>query len=118
MRALGGTRFIDECGDAEVDDLRPKPAVTFLEQDVGRLQVTVHDALRVRMLHGIADARQQRDAALERQAQVVRGLVERPARHELHRHERDPTRQHARIEHGGDAGMAHRGQRLRLVLEA
>ena len=110
--------MIDECRDAEVDDLGTHATVTHLEQHVGGLEVAVHDALGVRMLHRIAHARQQRDALVERQPQVVGGVVEWPALHELHRHERQTTRQHTCIEHGGDARVAHRRKRLGLVLES
>ena len=49
----------DRLGDAEVDDLRHRPAVLDADQDVRRLEVAVDDALLVGVLHGAAHRHEQ-----------------------------------------------------------
>ena len=61
----------DGLGDAEVDDLRVGPALVLGDDDVGRLEVAVDDALLVRVLHALADAHEQGDALAQRQRVLV-----------------------------------------------
>ena len=46
-------------GHAEVDDLRHRLAVVQGDQDVGRLEVAVDDALLMGVLHRLADGDEQ-----------------------------------------------------------
>ena len=64
VRAAGG-----DLGDAEVGDLR---AVAFEEDDVRRLHVAMHDALRVREIERLGDLRADVGDLLERQRASLR----------------------------------------------
>ena len=57
--ALLGQPRAGRLGHAEVDHLRHRPAVVQADQDVGRLQVAVDDALLVGVLHRLADGNEQ-----------------------------------------------------------
>ena len=59
---LLGEPLLDGLGDAEVDDLGHGHAVVQRDQDVGRLDVAVDDALLVGVLDGLADLDEQLQA--------------------------------------------------------
>ena len=120
---LGGERavgqpLLDRLGDAEVDHLRHRLSVGHPDQDVGRLEVAVDDALLVRVLDGAADADEQLEPAAEIEAVPVAVLGDRLARHELHDEVGAALVGGAGVEHPGDVGMVHQRERLALALEA
>lgn len=54
---LGQPR-VDGLGHSEVDDLRDGPTVLVSDEHIGRLQVSVHDALDVGVLYSVTDLRE------------------------------------------------------------
>ena len=105
-------------GDAEVDDLRHGPPVHLGDEDVGRLQVAMDDAFLMGVVDAEADFFEERDALAQRC--LVPGAVtgDGHALDELHHKVGPPVWRHARLQHGGDAGIPHGGQGLTLLLEA
>ena len=66
---LRGQRFIRQLaggrlGHSEVDDLGHRLAVDQRDQDVGRLQVTMDDALLMGVLHRLADRHEELEALI------------------------------------------------------
>jgi hypothetical protein len=78
----------------------------------------VDDPLLVGVLDAQADLGEQAQASLVRELPSVAVLRQRFPRHVLHREERKPTRRLSGVEHLGDRGMIHEGERLTLGLEA
>src|SRR3546814_20926239 len=70
--------------DAKVDDRRHLTSVYLVHQQVAGLEVAMHHALLVRMLHALADADHQFDAPAQRQAVFFAELRQRTAGDELH----------------------------------
>ena len=114
LRVAGGG---GELGQAEVDQLR-RLAVLGVgrEQDVGRLEIAMHDAGGVRRVEAPAQPLRDGERALDRQRPALDEVGERLAAHVLHDDERRiaddeiEEARHVRVLDGGD--------RLRLVLEA
>ena len=90
--------------DPEVEELDLKlPARLAREEHVLRLQVAVHDPLRVRRGEPGEDALEDRDRLLERNAPAVRGVRrERHAIEELHHEVRRPVLGLRGLEHAED----------------
>ena len=118
LRLLGGVvariGVVAQLGEAEVEHLEPPVR---REHHVLGLQVAVQDALAVRRAHGVGECDREREEALHREAARGDLLAERLALDELHRQEAQAVRFLDRVQHH-DAGMAERGDRLRLALEA
>ena len=117
-RHTEAARFVrpEHARDAEVQHLRPS---TLLDEDVAGLQVAVDDAVLVRVLHGVADVREQ----LETRPHVERSgvLQERPAVDELHGEVREGPQRAGESARGvdlGDRGVPQTREQLRLQLEA
>ena len=76
------------------------------------------DALLVGVLHRLADRHEQLQPLLGRQPGLVAELGQRQAVDQFHDEERLARRRQAAVEHAGDVGVIHHGQRLPLLLEA
>ncbi|MBK7367059.1 MAG: hypothetical protein IPJ04_03880 [Candidatus Eisenbacteria bacterium] len=90
------------------------------DEDVLGLQVAMHDALRVRVLHRVGDAREHGDAISRRRHALGSPAPEGHTVHELH-HEIGrggaPFAGLARVEHARDAGMVEPREDRGLALE-
>ena len=120
---LGEDRRFDEpmvrrLREAEVDDLGRGRSILQCDQHVAGLEVAVHDALQVRVLHAGADLLEQVDALLERQLVAVAVVRDGDALHVFHRKPRLPRRREPRVEHLRDRRVLHQRERLALRLEA
>ena len=104
-------------GDAEVDDLRKWPAVDLVDQQVAGLQVAMHHAALVRVLHALADTDQQPQARLQRQLVGLAVRGQRAAGDELHREPRLALGRGPGVEDLGDGRMPHLRQQLPFDLE-
>ena len=104
-------------GDAEVDDLRQRPAVNLVHQQVAGLEVAVDHALLVRVLHALAHAHEQRDALAQRQRVLVAVSGDGAAGDELHREVRMAIGSGAGVVDLGDGRVPHARQQLALDLE-
>jgi hypothetical protein len=72
LMVLGEQRLVGELlrrrlGDAKVDDLGGRLTILRAHQHVGRFDVAMDDALAVRVLHGVADLREQLQALFDSQ---------------------------------------------------
>jgi hypothetical protein len=94
------------------------------DQDVGGLDISVDDALVVRVLHRPADAGEQPQPLAGPEALVVAEVRERHALDQLHDEVRARRAAGVRggslagVEHPGDVGVVHQGQGLAFGLEA
>ena len=110
--------IVSEACDSEVENLRLAGSI---DQDIGRLEIAMNQSAPVRVLHGVADPRDQFEP-LARVERVRCGIVpERFTQDELHREMR--LRTEAGIGGAGlvdlrDARMLQPAERLRLALEA
>ncbi len=104
-------------GDAKVNDLCVRMAVLRADEHVARLDVAVDDALCVRVLHGVAHLRKEREPVVDAHAVLVGVLSDRLALDQLHHEERPAGLGCARIEHLRDVGVVHHRQCLPLLLE-
>ena len=66
---------LEEASDTEVDDLGDQPVVLFGDEHVGGLQVAVDDPALVRVLHRVADAREELEPGREVEAVLLGGAV-------------------------------------------
>ena len=87
-------------------------------QDVGGLQVAVHDQVAVRVGDRLAHLREQRQALLERRAVLGAEGGDRPALHELHDHVGAAVGGDAAVVQARDARVLEARQDLALGLEA
>jgi len=123
LAVLGEESFFSEpareaFGDAEVNDLGEEPAVGHDGDDVGGLEVAVNHALGVRVLHGVADLREEREAVFDAEP-VGRGEGGDGVALDVLYHEIRLARfGHARVEHARDVEVVHEGEGLPLGLEA
>ena len=76
------------------------------------------DPLLVRVLDGVADLDEKRDAPGHKEVLLVAVVGDLHAAHQLHDEVGPPGFGGARVEHPRDVGMVHHGQRLALGLEA
>jgi hypothetical protein len=93
-------------------------AAVVAHQHVARLEVAMHDAFLVRVLHRPAHLTHQQDAVLQGQLLLLAELVEWYTLHQLHREVRLPAFRRAAVVDLGDALVVHHRQRLALLLEA
>ena len=110
---------MERLGHAEVDDLRHRLFLLQRHQHVRRLDVAVQHALLMRVLDGVANGHEQPQPLGDGRPDVV--AVPRDgdaALHQLHHEIRQASFGGARVEHRGDARVAHQGQRLAFGLEA
>ena len=106
---------IEELRDTEVEQLH-LPVVR--HQDVGRLEVPVHDEIAVRVLDGLGHHEKELQAPGERQPVSVAVAVNRFALDQLHREERAAVIRRAAVEQLGDGWMIERGEDRSLLPEA
>ena len=105
-------------GEAEVDDFRNRFLVDLGDQHVRRLEIAMDDGFLMRVLHSLADLREQREAIVKREAKLVAVLGDGQAGDVLHDEVGAAFGRGAGIEHLGDVGMFHERQRLAFGLEA
>ena len=103
----------ENLGDAEVGNLHP---ALFVEQDILRLDVPVHDALVVRVLQRLADLRHDGQSFLRRHPPAPEQLPQGQAIHELHQQIIAPLHL-AKIIHRDNLRVIEPGQGARLALE-
>src|SRR3546814_17884568 len=106
----------DVCSSDLVDDLRQRTSVDIVHQQVAGLEVAMHHALLVRMLHALADADHQLDAPAQRQAVFFAELRSRTAGDELHSEERMTGGGGVGLDHMGDLRGPHPRPRTVLAL--
>ena len=104
--------------DAEVDDRRLGLAVVQRDEHVGRLDVTMDDALVMRVLDRVAHLGEQPQAIGDGELVPLAVVRDRHAAHELHCEERAAARGRAAVEHLRDVRVVHERERLALGLEA
>ncbi len=107
--------FGQQPGDAEVQQLDP---AIVAYQDVGGLQVAVHDEPLVGVLHGLADVMEQPQTILDRGAPRVAVLGDRRSFHVLHGEEGAAVHGDAAVEKTRDVRMLQARQDLPLAQEA
>ena len=108
--AAGRCRLL---GQAEVEQLRLTPLG---HEDVGRLDVAVHDPARMRRLEGVGDLGPQLEQRLERQRPRRQPFAQRFPFEQLHRDEGPPLVL-VDVEDRADVGVLQRGRRPRLALK-
>ncbi len=106
--------LVQVAGQAKIGDLGHALAV---EDDVGRLDVTVQDPLVVRIGQALADLQHQLETLLERSLAKVEDLFERAALDQLHREEVNPLLL-SDLQNRDDVGVTQPGQGLGFALES
>ena len=119
---LGEQCFLGEprtrrLGDAEVDHLRDRLGVVQRDEHVRWLDVTVDDALLVRVLDGVADLHEQVQPLPHRELGLVTVLGDGDALDKLHHEVRPACLGGAGLQHRRDVRVIHHRQRLPLGLE-
>jgi hypothetical protein len=118
VKGLVRQRLADRSlGDAEIDHLGYRHTVVQRYEDVRGLDVTVNDALLMRMLDGLADLDEQVEPFLSGKVGLVAVFGELDAPDQFHDEERTARLGAAGIEHLGYVGMIHHGQGLSFRLE-
>src|SRR4030095_4538784 len=87
-------------------------------KDIRRLQITVNDALLVRVLYRVADCDEELEALGRREILLVAILRDLDPADQFHHEIRTTSRRRASVEYARDVGMIHHRQRLALLLEA
>jgi hypothetical protein len=118
QHGLFGQLVPGRLGDAEVDDLRNRPAVVGCHQHVGRLDVAMDDALLVGVLDGLADGDEQLQAFADCEPVGVAILRDGQALDQFHDEIGASGVRGAGVEDLGDVGVVHQRQRLALRPEA
>src|SRR5262249_21625014 len=105
-------------GHAKVNDFGHWPAVHEPDQDIGRLQVAVDDALLVSVLHGLTNGYEELTSLAGRQPLLVAIGRDGDALDQLHDEIGPARRRPPSVVHLGDAWVVHQGQRLPLLFKA
>src|SRR5690606_27749789 len=105
----------DQLGDAEVE--QPNTTVG-VDQDVGRLEVAVHDELAVRMLDRGADIEEPAHACANAEASGIAPARERIAAHELEGEPGPTVGCHTAVDEAREVGMVEAGEDAALAQEA
>ena len=105
-------------GDAEVDHLGQRHAVVGGDKHVRGLEVTVDDALLVRVLHRLANLDEQVEPLRGGELVLLAVVGDLDSAHQLHDEIRTPRFRRPGIENLRDVRMIHHRQRLTLGLEA
>ena len=87
------------------------------DHDIGRLDVAVDDSLLVGMLDGMAYIDEQAEAGFGRELVLVAELGDRHPLDQLHDEVGPAGGCGSGVEHAGNVGVVHEGQRLPLRLE-
>jgi hypothetical protein len=113
-----GEPLVQRLGHAEVDDLRHGLRVLHGDHHVGRLDVAVDDPLLVRVLDGVADGQEERQAVAHGQAHLVAIPGDGQPLDQLHHEVRQARLGGAGVEDARDVRVVHESERLALGLEA
>ena len=104
--------------DSEIDDLRPHSGI---DKDIARLEIAMHDALRMAVGHRLAHLQQELDPAAQRHAAALAGMHQRfrtgNKLHHVVRHVDDAQTMTAGREDLGDARMTEPSERVGLTAE-
>ena len=111
---LGGFRLRESARDAEVHEHH---ATIGRHENVGRLEVAVHDEIPMRVLHRGADVAEQVQPRLDGQPAIVAVAVDVLAVDVLHREPGEPVGGDAAVEQPRDSGVVEAGEDLPLVEE-
>ena len=101
-------------GHPEVDQAN---AALGIDQQVGRLDVAVHDQPGVRMRDRFAGLHDQRHRITRPKAALRAPVMDRHAIHILHHHVRRAVVQQPAVDHPGDPGMLEHGEDAAFVVE-
>ncbi len=107
----------DRLGDAEVDNLWDPFIVLRRDQDVGRLDVAMDDALLVCVLHTLANVDEQLQPIADCEPMLVAVLRDGNPLYVLHREVRAALRRRPRVVDARDVRMIHQSQGLSLRIE-
>ena len=110
--------WIDGFGDAEVDDLGGGFAVLFADENVGRFDIAVNDALLVGVLDGLTDLDEDGKAVLNGELPFVAILGEWITGNVFHDEIRSSFFSRSRIDYTGDVRVIHAGECLSFRFEA
>ena len=115
---LVGKIVLRGLGDAGVDHLGHGAAVDGRDENVRGLDVAVDDALLVRVLDRVTDGNEKLEPLAGRELVFVAVFRDGLPLDQFHDEVRAARLGAAAIEHAGDVGMIHHGQRLPLGFEA
>jgi len=104
-------------GDAEINDLGARLAVLFGDEDVRGLEVAVDDAFLMRVLDGLADLDEEREAGGQGKGVCIAVVGDARAGHVIHDEKRPAGGGGPAIEDAGDVGMVHPGKGFPLDRE-
>ena len=110
----GDVGALELLGDAEVEQLDPAVAI---DQQVGRLEVAMHDQVAMRITHRVQHLQEQHHALAQAEAARIAPSVDGFAIDALHHEIRFAVGADAAIEQGGDVGMLQAGQDLPFAQE-
>lgn len=110
-------RACQRLGDAKVDHLGRVPILKIGHEHVRRLQVAVHHALVVRMLHRLADGDEELEPRARGEPVFIAIVRDRGPAHQLHHEVRAAALRDTAVEDPRDARMVHQRERLPLRLE-
>ncbi len=108
---------MEDLGHAEVDDFGRGFAVLQCRQDIGWLDIPVHDALVMRMLEGPTERDEQSQPLVQVQLVSITILGDGNPMHEFHHEIGTPGLGRAGIEHPGDVRVIHDGEGLPQTLQ-
>jgi hypothetical protein len=107
-------RLLEDLRDAEIEQLR---MTVGRNENVRRLEITVHDEPAVRIVHGVRDSAEERKPFLDREPVTVAVLVYRLSFDVLHDQVRPAVGRDAAIVQSSDVRMIERGEDLALGFE-
>src|SRR5690606_21111301 len=96
---------VEQLGDAEIQALDLRPGRRLRDEDVGWLQIAMHDEIAVGVLHGKTNLLEEMQALIDRQSLRVAVLCDRHALDVLHDEVGQTIFRHACVEQAGNAGM-------------
>ena len=114
----GGGLVGDELGEAEVDDLHHRPAVSELHQQVAGLEIPVHHPVIMAGGQGVEGLTEQLDDLVEGELAHLQQLLEAHPIHPLHHHGGGAVFEDVVIDEGDEVGVDQGGDGLGLSLEA
>ena len=111
-------RLADRLGHAEIDHFGNGRDVMHFDQHVAGLDVAVNQAFLVRVLKRLADRDEQLQSLAGIEFLPITEFGDRIAFHELHHEIGSPRIGRTGIQHPGDVGVIHQGQRLSFGLKS